>query len=100
MRKLLGLLLLIVGLLIVLADVHVAYLERGAAHIVNIVVGVLIAWAGGYAMMPTLADAFADGLIKRIPALASVWPGGKRAMDPPPQHGVPLPPSMTKDGEG
>lgn len=95
MRKVLGLLLFVVGLLIILADIHVAYLERGAAHTINIVVGVLIVFGGGYVMLPTVADAFADSVLKRIPALASLWPGGLRKSDPPPEPGVPLPPSVT-----
>lgn len=95
MRKTFGLLLFLVGLLVVLADIHVAYLERGAAHTLNIVVGMLIAFAGGYVMMPTVADAFADAVLKRIPALASIWPGGARRYDPPADPSVPLPPSVT-----
>lgn len=95
MRKVFGLLLFLIGLVIVMADIHVAYLERGAAHTINIVVGMVIAFGGGYVMMPTVADAFADAVLKRIPSLASLWPGGLRATDPPPQPGVPLPPSVT-----
>jgi hypothetical protein len=46
-------------------------------------------------MMPTLADSFADSVLKRIPALASIWPGGMRKTDPPPQPNIPPPPSVT-----
>jgi membrane-bound ClpP family serine protease len=99
MRKVLGLLLFIVGLVIVLADVHVAYLARGAAHTINIVVGLLIAFAGGYVMLPTVADAFADTILKRIPALQTLWPGGMRRTDPPPDPNVPPPPSVTGESE-
>ena len=95
MRIILGLILFIVGLVIVLADIHVAYIKQGAAHTINIIVGLLIVFGGGYVMMPTLADSFADSVLKRIPALASLWPGGMRKSDPPPQPGVPPPPSVT-----
>lgn len=95
MRIVLGLILFIVGLVIVLLDVHVAYVKQDAAHTINIVVGVLIVFGGGYVMMPTLADSFADSVLKRIPALASLWPGGRRISDPPAQPGVPPPPSVS-----
>ena len=95
MRKLIGFLLLVFGIAIIGLDVHVAYLRQIAAHWTNVIIGAVIAFAGGYVMMPTLADALADSLIKRIPSLASVWPGGLRKTDPPPQPGVPAPPSVT-----
>lgn len=98
-RGVFGFFLLMVGLAIVLADIHVAYLQRDSAHTINIVVGVLIAFAGGYVMMPTLADAFAEAVVKRIPSLASMWPGGLRRTDPPAQPGVPPPPSVTQADE-
>ena len=99
MRIVLGLILFIVGLAIILADVHVAYVQRDSAHMLNVVLGVVVVFAGGYVMMPTMADAFADSVLKRIPALASLWPGGMRRSDPPAEPGVPLPPSMTKGDE-
>src|SRR5215204_5206942 len=96
LRGLIGFLLLVFGIAVIGLDIHVAYLKQAAAHLTNIIVGALFAFAGGYVMMPTLADAFADAVVKRIPALASVWPGGLRKSDPPPAPGVPLPPSVTK----
>ena len=95
MRRIAGLFLFLIGLVIVLADIRVAYLQRDSAHTLNIVAGMLIAFAGGYVMVPTIADAFADAVLKRIPALASLWPGGMRRTDPPAQPNVPLPPSVT-----
>jgi hypothetical protein len=95
MRIVLGLILFIVGLAILLADFHVAYIQKDSAHTLNVVVGVLIVFGGGYVMMPTLADSFADSVLKRIPALASIWPGGMRKTDPPPQPNIPPPPSVT-----
>jgi hypothetical protein len=85
MRIVLGLILFIVGLAILLADFHVAYVKQDSAHTLNVIVGVLIVFGGGYVMMPTLADSFADSVLKRIPALA----------DPPPQPNIPPPPSVT-----
>jgi hypothetical protein len=98
MRKVLGLLLFLAGLAIVLADIHVAYLQRDSAHTLNVIAGMLIAFAGGYVMLPTVADAFADSVLKRIPALQSIWPGGMRRTDPPPDPNVPPPPSVTGGG--
>jgi hypothetical protein len=95
MRIVLGLILFIVGLAILLADFHVAYVKQDSAHTLNVIVGVLIVFGGGYVMMPTLADSFADSVLKRIPALASIWPGGMRKTDPPPQPNIPPPPSVT-----
>jgi hypothetical protein len=84
LRGFVGFLLLVAGLAIVLADVHVAYLKQDSAHAINLIVGVLIAFGGGYVMMPTLADAF-----------AGLWPGGMRRSDPPADPNVPPPPSIT-----
>lgn len=95
MRIVLGFILFVVGLAIILLDVHVAYVKQDSAHVLNVVLGALIVFGGGYTMLPTLADSFADSVLKRIPALASIWPGGLRKTDPPPQPGVPPPPSVT-----
>jgi hypothetical protein len=95
LRGFVGFLLLIAGLAIVMADVHVAYLKQDSAHAINLIVGVLIAFGGGYVMMPTLADAFADAVVKRIPKIAGLWPGGMRRSDPPADPNVPPPPSIT-----
>jgi hypothetical protein len=94
-RKIIGFVLLVFGIAIVGLDVHVAYLQQIAAHWTNIIIGTVFAFAGGYVMVPTIADALADAILKRIPALASLWPGGMRRTDPPADPNVPPPPSVT-----
>jgi hypothetical protein len=95
MRKLIGFMLFVVGIVVLLADVHVAYVAKSSAHALNVILGAAICFAGGYVMLPTLAEALADSLVKHVPALASLWPGGLRKYDPPAQPGVPPPPSIT-----
>jgi len=97
MKKLVGLLLLIAGLVLLLLDAHVAYLARSAAHAVNIIAGLLLVFAGMWTLMPTVAQAFARELLDAIPALGTLWPGGSRRYDPPPQPGVPPPPSKSSE---
>lgn len=96
MRKLIGILVLLVGLLMMLMDAHVAYLKQSAAHGLNIVSGLLLIFIALWMLMPTVARAFAHELLRIIPALGQLWPGGRRAYDPPPQPNVPPPPSVTR----
>lgn len=100
MRKLIGFMLFVVGIVVLLADVHVAYVEKSSAHTLNVIVGSAIIFAGGYVMQPALADAFAKSLIEKVPALESLWPGGLRKYDPPPQPGVAPPPSVSGEPPG
>jgi hypothetical protein len=95
MRRLVGLLLLLSGVLMLLADAHVAYLAQSAAHGVNVGASLLLVFAGLWVLMPAVAQAFAKELLEAIPALGTLWPGGSRRYDPPPQPGVPPPPSVT-----
>ena len=94
-RRAFGLLLASIGLAALVADLHVAYLARGAAHLLNIVVGSGLVFAGGLLLDLPTAESIADAIAKRIPVVQSMWPGGRRRDDPPPQPGVPPPPSVT-----
>ena len=94
MKKLVGLLLLLAGLVMLLLDAHVAYINQTAAHGLNIIAGLLLVFGGLWTLMPAVAQAFARELLEAIPALGSLWPGGQRRYDPPPQPGVPPPPSV------
>lgn len=96
MRKFTGVLVLLVGLVMMLLDAHVAYVKQGPAHALNIVSGLLLIFIALWMLMPTVARAFAHELLQIIPALGQLWPGGRRAYDPPPRPDVPLPPSVTK----
>jgi hypothetical protein len=95
-RKAFGLTLALVGLAGLVADLHVAYLGRSAAHATNLVVCALLVFAGGWLLNPPDAEGIADAIAKRVPVLSSLWPGGRRRDDPPPQPGVPPPPSVTE----
>lgn len=94
-RKLAGVLVLLVGLVMMLADAHVAYIKQGPAHAINILSGLLLIFIALWMLMPTVARAFAKELLQIIPALGQLWPGGRRSYDPPPQPNVPAPPSVT-----
>lgn len=92
MRKVIGVLVLLVGLVMMLLDAHVAYLKQGPAHAINIVAGLVLIFMALWMLMPAVAQAFAKELLQIIPALGQLWPGGRRAYDPPAQPGVPPPP--------
>jgi len=95
MRKFVGLLLLIAGVVMLLLDAHVAYIRQAAAHGINVGASLLLIFAGMWVLMPAVARAFAKELVEAIPALGALWPGGRRQYDPPPKPGVPPPPSVT-----
>ena len=95
-RKAFGLTLALVGLAALIADLHVAYLGRTAAHTVNLIVAGLLIFGGGWLLNPPDAEGIADAIAKRVPVLSSLWPGGMRKDDPPPQPGVPPPPSVSE----
>lgn len=97
MKRFIGVLLLVAGLAMLLLDAHVAYLNQSAAHGINIAAGLLLIFLALWLLMPAVAQAFARELLDIIPALGSIWPGGRRAYDPPPAPNVPPPPSVTKD---
>lgn len=66
------------GMAIVSADVY-QVTRGGNPHVVLYIVGVLFAFAGGYVLTPTLADAFAD----RVKGFLPFVKGGDRFYDPP-----------------
>jgi hypothetical protein len=96
MRKFVGLVLLLSGVVMLLLDAHVAWKSQAAAHGVNVGASLMLIFAGFWALMPAVAQAFAKELIETIPALGTLWPGGSRRYDPPPSPNVPPPPSVTR----
>ena len=95
MRRFVGLLLLVAGLVMLLLDAHVAYINQSAAHGLNILSGLLLIFLGMWTLLPAVAEAFAKELVAALPSLGQLWPGGSRRYDPPPQPGVPPPPSVS-----
>ena len=98
-RKAFGLVLALIGLAAIAADFLVAFQERSAVHLTHQIIGAIMLFVGGWCLNPPDAEAIADAVLKRVPIVAGLWPGGKRAMDPPPEPGVPLPPSVTGETE-
>ncbi len=64
-------------------------------HPFHLMIAGVLMFVGGYLLNPPDAEAIADALAKRIPLLQSIWPGGMRKTDPPPEPNVPPPPSIT-----
>lgn len=96
MKRFIGILLLMTGVALLLLDAHVAWTNATAAHGMNVGAGLVLIFIGLWAIMPAVAEAFARELLRIIPALGQLWPGGRRAYDPPPAPNVPPPPSVTK----
>ena len=95
-RRVFGLVLFGFGLAWLTAETR-SVLDRHAFQAAHIIIAGLLMFAGGYLMNPPDAEAIADAVIKRVPRILGLWPGGRRAMDPPPAPGVPPPPSITGD---
>jgi hypothetical protein len=96
-RRVFGFVIALVGLAAIAADFLVAFQERGAVHITHQIIGAVMLFVGGWCLNPPDAEAIADAILKRVPLVAGLWPGGKRAADPPAEPGVPLPPSVTHE---
>jgi hypothetical protein len=94
-RKLFAALLVLFGMTILALDVHTSFKRQGPLHYLNIGVAVGLGFVGGWLLNRLEAESVADAILKRLPLISTLWPGGKRATDPPPQPGVPAPPSVT-----
>jgi uncharacterized protein YjeT (DUF2065 family) len=94
-RKLVGWLLLLIGVVVLLGDFHVAYQTQSSAHLINTTIGLVLVLAGLVALVPMLAREIAKELASYGQTVSAIWPGGKRAADPPPDPNVPPPPSVT-----
>lgn len=94
-RKALGMLFVAVGFAALAADLHVVYLTQRAAHVTNLVVAGAMIFVGGLLLDPPTAESVADAIVRRLPVLGGLWPGGMRRDDPPPDPRVPPPPSVT-----
>jgi hypothetical protein len=98
-RKALGVAITLMSMATFGADVIVAYYQRTALHIGHATAAGVGLFIGGYLLNPPDAVSIADALLKRLPLVSSLWPGGMRREDPPAQPGVPLPPSVTEKEE-
>jgi protein-S-isoprenylcysteine O-methyltransferase Ste14 len=94
-RKIVGWLLIIVGIVVLLGDFHVAYKTQSSAHFINTSIGLVLVLAGLVALVPMLAREIAKELANYGQAVTAIWPGGLRKTDPPPDPNVPPPPSVT-----
>lgn len=94
-RKAFGLVLFGFGLAWLVAETR-GVVARDVAHPVHLVVSGLLMFSGGYLLNPPDAEGIADAIVKRLPVIRSIWPGGSRRDDPPPEPCVPPPPR----GEG
>ena len=93
-RRVLGLVLFGFGLAWLTAETR-EVMAHNPIHPWHIIIAGLLMFIGGYLMNPPDAEAIADAILKRVPIVAGLWPGGLRKTDPDPQPGVPLPPSVT-----
>lgn len=93
-RRVLGLVLFGFGLAWLFAETR-GIVSRETAHPVHLIVSGVLMFIGGYLLNPPDAEAIADAVLKRLPSLAGLWPGGMRKTDPPPDPNVPPPPSIT-----
>jgi hypothetical protein len=83
LRAFAGLTILLLGVALVLADARETYLLHGVPHYVHLGLGVVLAWVGGYIMVPALADQIASEVFKYVgPYLPKLRLGGDRATDP------------------
>lgn len=96
-RKAFGLTLFGFGLVWLAAETRSVAVLGQVFHPWHMMVSALLMFCGGYLMNPPDAEGIADALAKRLPVIRSLWPGGMRATDPPPQANVPPPPSVTGD---
>lgn len=98
-RRVFGLVIALVGLAAIAADLVVSFQERRGMHVGHMIVGSVMLFVGGWCLNPPDAEAIADAILKRVPMVAGLWPGGMRRNDPPAEPNVPLPPSVTKGEE-
>jgi hypothetical protein len=82
----------LIGLAAIAADFLVAFQERSSVHITHQIIGAVMLFVGGWCLNPPDAEAIADAVIKRLPMISSLWPGGRRATDPPADPKIPPPP--------
>lgn len=93
-RRILGLVLFGFGIAWLTAETR-GVLAHEPIHPWHIMIAGLLMFAGGYLMNPPDAEAIADAILKRVPIVAGLWPGGMRKSDPPPDPNIPPPPSVT-----
>lgn len=98
-RRVFGFVVALIGLAAIAADFFVAFQDRSSVHVVHQLIGALLLFVGGWCLNPPDAEAIADAVLKRIPVIAGLWPGGMRKNDPPPQPDVPPPPSVTGNSQ-
>lgn len=98
-RRIVGWILLALGVAALIGDVHVAYRTQSSAHAINAGLGLLLILAALVALLPMLAKEIAKELAEYGAVVTTVWPGGTRKTDPPPSPNVPLPPSVTRGDE-
>lgn len=83
-RKIIGWLLLTLGVSGLVVDYHIIFGAKGGAlHAINAAVEVGLIIAGIIALVPALAMEIAKDLPLFGKAITSVWPGGRRDTDPP-----------------
>jgi hypothetical protein len=92
LQKVFGLVLLMIGLGTLVSGVFIAHLDRAGIHWGHMILSLVLLFIGGWLLNRALAEGIADAILKRVPALATLWPGGRRASDPPPDPKVPPPP--------
>ena len=97
-RRVFGFVIALIGLAAIAADFLVAFQERSSVHITHQLIGAGLLFVGGWCLNPPDAEAIADAIIKRVPKIAGLWPGGMRRNDPPADPSVPPPPSVTGGG--
>jgi hypothetical protein len=97
-RRVLGLVLFGFGLTWLWSETQ-SVMNHEPFHPWHIIIAGLLMFAGGYLMNPPDAEAIADAVLKRVPLVAGLWPGGMRKTDPPPDPAIPPPPSVTGESE-
>ena len=83
-RKLLGAVLIALGIYTVLVDYDgIKYSHGGALHAINAAVELGLIFAGIVCWFPALAKEITNDLMDAGKAVTSVMPGGRRVDDPP-----------------
>lgn len=98
-RRVFGFVIAMVALAALVSDLMLAYQLRQALHVGHIIVAGVGMFVGGWCLNPPDAEAIADAVLRRVPLIAGLWPGGMRRGDPPAEPDVPLPPSVTRGDE-
>ena len=100
-RRVFGFVLALIGLGTLVSDLIISFqawqrLQKiEPLHMGHMAVAAVLLFIGGYLLNPPDAEAIADAITKRLPVFKTLWPGGMRATDPPPEPGVAPPPSVT-----